>query len=72
MTTYFGHHNIKHKEHKKSYRIYANAVSIVDSEGVIFVCNDNHIWHRIHSQGIVISPIYRTDVKWKWSQVSLR
>lgn len=54
-----------------SYRVETEAVSVGDVEGVVLVCENNDVRHRIDTQGIIVSPEYRTDVQRQWSQVTL-
>lgn len=46
-----------------SYRVYAEASSVGHSERIVFVCNDEQIRHRVHSQGVIIGPVHWADVK---------
>lgn len=54
-----------------TYRVNAQTVSVGDGEGVIFVSKDNDIWNRVHSQCIVICPVYWADIKWQRAQMAL-
>lgn len=57
---------------RKSYRVYAEAVGVGDGEGVVFVCDEQHVWHGVDPQGVVVGPVHGADVQRQRRQVRLR
>lgn len=54
-----------------SYRVDAEAVGAGDSEGVVFVSDDEQVWHGINPQGVIVGPEHGADVQRQWGQVPL-
>lgn len=55
-----------------AYRVDAQAVGVGDGEGVVFVGDDEHVWHRVHPEGVVVGPVHGADVQRERCQVALR
>ena len=53
------------------YRVDAEAVSVGDAEGVVLVCKDDDVRHRVDPHGVVVGPEHGAHVQGQGRQVTL-